>query len=717
MTARFHSDQPIATPEQDSFGVDPFASAIASSLLRLNAPNGSVIAINGPWGSGKSSAVNLVRHHLANAMSSDEIVLINFNCWWFRGEDALALAFFRELYSGLSPSLGEKIKKILPKLGARLLRAGSALGGAADAVGAGGLGAATGGVMKWLGDLIEQDEGVEKLHGEISKVLSEQKKRFLVIIDDIDRLSPDEALLIFRLVKSVGRLPNVMYLLVYDRQLAEKIVSERYPSEGPHYLEKIVQAAFELPEPSPTDIQDQLLAAIESICGLSSASEMVRFMNIFYEGISPAMRTPRDIARFSNSLSVTWPSVAGNVNSADFVMLEVFRLMRPTLYRAIQQNKAMLCQSASISSERDAAGKRFRLALFGPEAVDTDQQIDRVLMRLFPVLESAWANRSYDGAFARTWAQQRRVCSESHFDSYFRFSVAAAALPSEELDELIQRAGDVVYVSRALRDAALTKRRGSGTKAGVILDELINHADRIEDEDTEPLLRALFSVADEIDTEADRGKGFSFRSNTLRLHWLLRRLLMDKALATRSSILRRACASASIAWLADFTRSAWGDYHPSKDEAAEPPEKCLTTEVDANELRTLLHERIISASKDGALVTNKDLLFLLSWWSRLAEDDGKAARTWVADLMSNDDAIRNLAKAFTSYEWSTGFSFGDLGDSVAKRTTRVHKSAIEKYTDPDTFRARAAALSVSAGEHELIEFLDAWRRADEGEDD
>ncbi|WP_245152406.1 P-loop NTPase fold protein [Allopusillimonas soli] len=42
----------------------------------------------------------------------------------------------------------------------------------------------------------------------------------------MDRLSPDEALLIFRLVKSVGRLPNVMYLLVYDRQQAEKIVSE-----------------------------------------------------------------------------------------------------------------------------------------------------------------------------------------------------------------------------------------------------------------------------------------------------------------------------------------------------------------------------------------------------------------------------------------------------------------------------------------------------------
>ena len=54
-------------------------------------------------------------------------------------------------------------------------------------------------------------------------------------------------MLIFRLVKSVGGLPNVMYLLAYDRQLAEKIVAERYLLRG-HILEKIVQA-FRLPEP------------------------------------------------------------------------------------------------------------------------------------------------------------------------------------------------------------------------------------------------------------------------------------------------------------------------------------------------------------------------------------------------------------------------------------------------------------------------------------
>jgi len=61
--------------------------------------------------------------------------VINFTCWWFRGEEALALAFFRELYAGLGPSLGEKFKKGLPKIGAQLLRAGSIVGAGADLAG------------------------------------------------------------------------------------------------------------------------------------------------------------------------------------------------------------------------------------------------------------------------------------------------------------------------------------------------------------------------------------------------------------------------------------------------------------------------------------------------------------------------------------------------------------------------------------------------------
>ncbi|MCA1606613.1 MAG: hypothetical protein LC775_14360 [Acidobacteria bacterium] len=61
--SRYFNDAPILAPEDDRFGIDRFAQGLAQSFKRIESPIGATIAINGPWGSGKSSAVNLVRHH------------------------------------------------------------------------------------------------------------------------------------------------------------------------------------------------------------------------------------------------------------------------------------------------------------------------------------------------------------------------------------------------------------------------------------------------------------------------------------------------------------------------------------------------------------------------------------------------------------------------------------------------------------------------------
>lgn len=539
-----YNDKPIEEPNEDLFDVDPFARALACGIRKMQSPCGTVIALNGPWGSGKSSAANLVRYHLKSAKNSNELVLIDFSCWWFRGEEALALAFFRTLYACLAPSLGAKVKQTLSKLGARLLSAGSIIGGVAEAAGAGGVGSVAGNTMEWLGGLIAQDESVEQLHEELSESLAKSSNRFLIVIDDIDRLSPDEAILMFRLVKSVGRLPNVLYLLVYDRQLAEKIVSERYPAEGPHYLEKIVQATFELPEPSAINLRNILQEQIKHICENAVTTEDHRFMNLFHEGIAPAMRTPRDVVRFTNLLAITWPAVAGEVDAADFLALEVLRLRYPQLYRGIRQNKGLMCLGVqSHNMDSDHVAQFYKDVLFGATPIPDQERLCRFLMRIFPVLETAW-DRVTSARIPDQWAQERRACSMAHFDCYFRFTVGGDALSSKEVNELILQAGNKEYIKETII--------AGGTKAAILINELLVHADRIELKDVRPLLTALFAVADAINVEQDE---FATRQNVQRLIILLRKLLLVRmTLSMRSDILIKACKSSdtSLGWLADL---------------------------------------------------------------------------------------------------------------------------------------------------------------------
>ena len=225
-------------------------------------------------------------------------------------------------------------------------------------------------------------------------------------------------------------------------------------------------------------------------------------------------------------------------------------------------------------------------------------------------------------------------------------------------------------------------------------------------------------MADEINVEADRGGAFSMASNEMRLHWLLRSLTRDRmTIEQRSEIYVAACQTASLGWLASFADSAWSDYHPREGRQSEPEEKCLTTAADAERLRKLLGDRLADASKDSSLLKNQDLAYLLYRWSELANDDGVTVKQWTAAQLAIDEAVRRFAVAFTSYGWSQGLGIGGLGDLVARRTTRAQVKGLDRLMDVAELRRRAEEVAAGGASPEVTEFLEAWRRQEQGAED
>lgn len=56
----FSSDNPLIDPANDMLGYVPFSRLLAQSISRICPKQGIVIAINGQWGSGKSTILNFV---------------------------------------------------------------------------------------------------------------------------------------------------------------------------------------------------------------------------------------------------------------------------------------------------------------------------------------------------------------------------------------------------------------------------------------------------------------------------------------------------------------------------------------------------------------------------------------------------------------------------------------------------------------------------------
>jgi predicted KAP-like P-loop ATPase len=314
------NDTPICDPQDDQFGVSPFAQAIARSIEKLTAPEGTVIALTGPWGSGKSSVVNLIRYHLKQAEEAESLKIIAFNPWWYPNEDAATRAFFQSLYVVLGKRLTERGRTIILSLGKKLLSSGNLISTAVNlfTFGFGGKIAET--VSGAAAEMIKTDRTAEQDYHVLADELRKQTTRFLVIIDDIDRLAPDQALAIFRLVKSVGRLPNVIYLLAFDRTLAERTLEERYPADR-HFLEKIVQAAFEVPLPDPTLLHEAILNAVLAFAQHPQDDEGVRFRNVLADVVNPLITLPRDLVRYMGSIAVSYAAIGEEVALADLLAI------------------------------------------------------------------------------------------------------------------------------------------------------------------------------------------------------------------------------------------------------------------------------------------------------------------------------------------------------------------------------------------------------------
>lgn len=706
--SEYYNDSPIEKSEDDLYGVTPFAESMALSISKIKSPIGTAIALNGPWGSGKSSVVNIIRTSLYEEGRKD-LVVTDFKCWWYRGEEALALAFLQNLHTTLKDGLGDKIKGLIPKLSKNLLQAGSVVGQTvAAASGQGWLKSGISGGANYIERTFFSDkETVEKSFRKLADILEKQDKRFLVIIDDIDRLTPEEALAVFRLIKSVGRLPNVMYLLVFDRELAEKSVSDRYPSEGPHFLEKIIQAGFEVPVPIQSDLNDSILTSIGEICGQADEDELRRFMNIFYDIVVPYMSTPRHVVRFQNAISITWPAIAGEVSLADFVALETIRLYEPTLFKAIRKHKALVC-GASRGERNEDKHAPFLIGI--PE--ERHELVINTLKRVFPKMESS----GFGEDWLSIWKQEQRICLDTNFDTYFRLSLSEEVLSTKQIEELIVRSNDRNFIQITMLNAAESIRKSGKSMVPVYLDELNSRASKVAKEHVLPLMASLFEIFDQIALEIDADRGMSFADTGLRYHWLIRRLTESRfTIKERSELYLAVMQEAQLGWVVDFTSSAIADY---KEEGNRPRTKddCLVEESSLPKFIEIALSRIRNAAENGSLLKHKQLVFILYRWGDFLGNDHTEALNWTSDLLDDDETLLVLAEKFVGRSWSMGMGgFGSLGDRVSISSMRVQIDKDCEILAVDKFRARLEQIAANLNSPKervafINKFLDVWSK-------
>ena len=460
-------DNPIQKPEDDVLGRTKSARSFAGQVLSMDASQGVVVGVLGPWGSGKTSFVNLARAYWKEA----GIPVLDFNPWMFSGTDHLVRLFFAEL------SVQLKLSRALADVGKGLEAYGELFSGMGWLPLAGPWIERSRSAAKIVASILQhKKEGVGGRRKKVEKALNALDKPILMVLDDIDRLTPPEIRDVFKLVRLTASFPNVIYVLAFDRMRVEQALEEQ-GIPGRDYLEKILQFGVDLPVVPPHVLDRQIFEAIDR--ALSQIDNQGPFdkdawPDVFAEIVRPLISSMRDVRRYAMAIPGTVRELDGNVALADVLALEAVRVFLPDVFRQIHQGIDGLTTVSEYLPGGLAEPTHLKQQIEGliNAAGDAHEDVVRALIqRLFPAGGRYIGGSHFGREWENRWLQERRAAHKDVLRLYLERVVG------EELQAFnYAEQAWVCMADRAALDSYLR------TLDPVLLEDVISRLEVYQDE-------------------------------------------------------------------------------------------------------------------------------------------------------------------------------------------------------------------------------------------
>lgn len=656
-------DLPKENPWQhDLLGYAPFAKMLFKAVSELDAPNGYVIGLQGRWGLGKSTTINFVKAYINKYNEelddqSDRIGFIDFRPWIIAGHQDLTGSFFKVLTENLGSKDNWWMRKWKGALRATrgptdtLIDALATLGMAVDPtrVGAGFAAAmAKKSINGMIGRFLDEPS-VQLAYQTLKQQLGKSKKRIIVAIDDLDRLEDQEIRSIMQMVKTVGQLPYVVYILSYDRQIVWRALDGGEPRNGPKYAEKIVQQEIELPQPQ----RRALLAILDrEIAFLLSAYDRTsRWDYIVRDGIHRWITSPRDVLRLANAIKMAWPTFKNEIDGQDLLAIEGLKLFDQGAFNWIRDSRDFLFSEGRFMMAGDEV-KVAEVEKLKRRFSDSDRlpQILGVLSILFPGSAKWLDQKSIGGESYEETVKRRGIGSKDGYDTYFGWGLPKDSISKSVIDSLLSNLDDVKTITATLKHYLSRFNSKGEPMIAPLLDELrIRYRGRDPAKPSQALLDALFSVGEEI-LSIDWEPPFLSLGPRAQIRFLIRNMLETWQKGEAGTRLVEAFEKAGSA---AFCATVFVDMGRSigifRSESGDSP---LIDKDAFEKLGLVLLPKILAAASDGNLLAAPYYFDITRAWAYLAMP--AEAKGWLAAGMQDSaDFMVKVGQGLTAHTVGT----------------------------------------------------------------
>ncbi len=273
------NDEPVGRAKKgkidDMLNTEIYAEAIAGFISDCDTP--VTIGIQGDWGSGKSSLMNMISSHLTPKTKYKEITLNTWHYSLFNQDEYLGLAVISALITKVQ-SLFEVTKdnKIIDTTVKNVRKLVNLLSkvqinvpvlpigiGVSDAI-----------------DSLKDKDGKQLEFENISSLLEEFKEEFkkltthlpvdqrlVFYIDDLDRVKPIKAVEVLEALKLFMDIEKCVFILAIDYDVVQLGITEKFGQDiqksiGKSFFDKIIQLPFNMPT-SSISIDDYVADLLE----------------------------------------------------------------------------------------------------------------------------------------------------------------------------------------------------------------------------------------------------------------------------------------------------------------------------------------------------------------------------------------------------------------------------------------------------------------------
>lgn len=670
-------DDPLNNPEEDLLNYTPVVEHVVDRLFARNLPL-HAIGIQGRYGIGKTTFLNFLERRIEARQEKAGTVrlkVIRFTPW-----RTSEVPFVKQLIELLinecrnsKPQLTDAFRAFLSDLSstphggwARMLLAPKNIKGDRD--------------------------NPSEIKNRIERLLFEHGVQFIVFVDDLDRLLPEEIAQVLKLIRNTVDFNGITYILTYDRIALEGSLGKAQSVEE-GYMEKFVQLQIIPPAlDQKTLLQILQSELVKQINGSASVMKDVDINDLGLELFDIKLRTPREAKRLAAIFVASYIRIIEDVDVREALAIAYWLMHHPFIVHNIYYTISREVHShgwgtrditRGSSWERFAEEIRSSSTFNGASEHDTNAIINSFL-------------KLFDPSSILPIRSRKSIVVPTNISRYFNFT-----LPSTELSE------------KEYRSLISADDRGLILLAEEIVSnhQIISACSRIKSDDSLDFTKAITIQKAIAHSELKNNLGI-WGTTSLAYDWVAHRLYKDQ-----------------------YTKGEFQQYHDSLRAILDNPPYLPTYESE------IVYRMLCDPNmkRDGLLLSIMECFEYLSKYVRMTltkerelnsrvaealrsciyeveEDDGSGKSRQVNKVIPQLPQL--LVEVYEGYGAKAYFEYWLRTTRDALRREQVSDEAEPNYFvykwhqlvcgDQAGFRAHIAALSDDEYKHEFLTFYDEF---------